>query len=136
MSYEDLLSQIYQELPHLKGQLNAPRVVYVKAQGKGHIVHANTAAVMSQLRAASRFCRCFLIRLTPFVKFCDLFCHFLRKHRGQPTSREHEIADCPKDHGKENDSKYSLSRFQCYSSLSFFLRSRMSRATALTPLAI
>ena len=49
---------------------------------------------MSQLRAAGRFCH-----------------RFLRKHRGQPTSREHEIADCPKDHGKENDSKYSLSRF-------------------------
>ena len=37
MSYEDLLSQIYTELPHLKGQLSAPKVVYVKAQGKVYI---------------------------------------------------------------------------------------------------
>ncbi|MBQ3103761.1 MAG: hypothetical protein IJC58_05710, partial [Oscillospiraceae bacterium] len=37
MSYEDLLGQIYAELPHLKGQLHAPRVVYVKAQGKVYI---------------------------------------------------------------------------------------------------
>ena len=37
MSYEDLLSQIYAELPHLKGQLHAPKVVYVKAQGKVYI---------------------------------------------------------------------------------------------------
>ena len=37
MSYEDLLAQIYAELPHLKGQLKAPRVVYVKAQGKVYI---------------------------------------------------------------------------------------------------
>ncbi len=37
MSYEDLLGQIYAELPHLKGQLNAPRVVYVRAQGKVYI---------------------------------------------------------------------------------------------------
>ena len=37
MSYEDLLAQIYAELPHLKGQLKAPRVVYIKAQGKVYI---------------------------------------------------------------------------------------------------
>jgi len=37
MSYEDLLGQIYQELPHLKGQLQSPRVVYVKAQEKVYI---------------------------------------------------------------------------------------------------
>ena len=37
MSYEDLLTQIYAELPHLKGQLTAPKVVYVKAQGKVYI---------------------------------------------------------------------------------------------------
>ena len=37
MSYEDLLAQIYAELPHLRGQLHAPKVVYVKAQGKVYI---------------------------------------------------------------------------------------------------
>ena len=37
MSYEDLLGQIYSALPHLRGQLSAPRVVYVRAQGKVYI---------------------------------------------------------------------------------------------------
>ena len=37
MSYEDLLGQSYAELPHLKGHLHAPKVVYVKAQGKVYI---------------------------------------------------------------------------------------------------
>jgi len=37
MSYEDLLGQIYQELPQLRGQLSSPRVVYVRAQGKVYI---------------------------------------------------------------------------------------------------
>lgn len=34
MSYEDLLTKIYNELPQLKGQLHTPHVVYVKPQGK------------------------------------------------------------------------------------------------------
>ena len=29
MSYEDLLTKIYNELPQLKGQLHTPHVVYV-----------------------------------------------------------------------------------------------------------
>ena len=33
MSYEDLLGQIVQELPHLKGQLMSPTVVYVRQLG-------------------------------------------------------------------------------------------------------
>ena len=37
MSYEDLLGQIYQELPHLKGQLSQPQVVWVQQQGKVYI---------------------------------------------------------------------------------------------------
>ena len=37
MSYEDLLASIYAELPHLKGMLQSPRVVYVRAQGKVYI---------------------------------------------------------------------------------------------------
>ncbi|MBQ8556826.1 MAG: PolC-type DNA polymerase III [Clostridia bacterium] len=45
MSYEDLLGQIYAELPHLKGQLNAPRVVYVRAQGKVYITFESNVLV-------------------------------------------------------------------------------------------
>ena len=45
MSYEDLLSQIYAELPHLKGQLSAPKVVYVKAQGKVYITFESNVLV-------------------------------------------------------------------------------------------
>ena len=37
MSYEDLLTKIYNELPQLKGQLHTPHVVYVKPQGKVYI---------------------------------------------------------------------------------------------------
>ncbi len=37
MSYEDLLAQIYAELPQLRGQLSAPKVVYVRAQDKVYI---------------------------------------------------------------------------------------------------
>ncbi|MBE5798078.1 MAG: hypothetical protein E7327_12005, partial [Clostridiales bacterium] len=45
MSYEDLLGQIYQELPHLKGALSAPRVVYVRAQGKVYITFESSVLV-------------------------------------------------------------------------------------------
>ena len=45
MSYEDLLSQIYQELPQLRGQLASPRVVYVKAQGKVYITFDSNVLV-------------------------------------------------------------------------------------------
>ncbi len=45
MSYEDLLSQICTELPHLKGQLSAPRVVYVKAQDKVYITFESATLV-------------------------------------------------------------------------------------------
>ena len=37
MSYEDLLGQIYNELPHLRGQLSQPQVVWVQQQGKVYI---------------------------------------------------------------------------------------------------
>ncbi|MBR4080888.1 MAG: hypothetical protein IKK21_03780, partial [Clostridia bacterium] len=37
MSYEDLLGKIYEELPHLRGQLSQPQVVYVQQQGKVYI---------------------------------------------------------------------------------------------------
>ncbi|MGN0778757.1 MAG: PolC-type DNA polymerase III [Aristaeellaceae bacterium] len=45
MSYEDLLSQIYAALPHLKGQLSSPRVVYVWAQGKVYITFDSAVLV-------------------------------------------------------------------------------------------
>ena len=45
MRYEDLLNQIYTELPHLKGQLSAPKVVYVKAQGKVYITFESAVLV-------------------------------------------------------------------------------------------
>ncbi len=37
MSYDELLAQIYAELPHLKGQLHMPRAVYVQEQKKVYI---------------------------------------------------------------------------------------------------
>ena len=45
MSYEDLLSQIYKELPHLTGALSSPRVVYVRAQGKVYITFESSVLV-------------------------------------------------------------------------------------------
>ncbi len=45
MSYDDLLSQIYAEFPHLTGCLNAPRVVYVTAQNKAYITFESTKLV-------------------------------------------------------------------------------------------
>ena len=38
MSYDELLAQVYAALPQLKGQLHAPRVVYVQSQGKVYIL--------------------------------------------------------------------------------------------------
>ena len=37
MSYEDLMNRIYDELPHLRGQLAPPQAVYVKARNKLYI---------------------------------------------------------------------------------------------------
>ena len=45
MSYEDLLGQIYAELPHLKDQLKAPKVVYVRAQDKVYITFESDVLV-------------------------------------------------------------------------------------------
>ncbi|MBE5769362.1 MAG: PolC-type DNA polymerase III [Clostridiales bacterium] len=45
MSYEDLMMQIERELPHLKGQLSAPRVVYVRQQGKVYITFSSSVLV-------------------------------------------------------------------------------------------
>ena len=45
MSYEDLLGQLYAELPHLKGQLKSPKVVYVKAQDKVYITFESDVLV-------------------------------------------------------------------------------------------
>ena len=45
MSYEDLLGEIYQELPQLRGQLMSPRVVYVKAQGKVYVTFESATLV-------------------------------------------------------------------------------------------
>ncbi len=45
MSYEDLLGQIYAQLPQLKGQLGTPRVVYVKSQGKVYITFESATLV-------------------------------------------------------------------------------------------
>ncbi|MGN1369407.1 MAG: hypothetical protein ACI4WX_11090, partial [Aristaeellaceae bacterium] len=45
MSYEDLLGQLYAELPHLKGQLKAPKVVYVRAQDKVYITFESDVLV-------------------------------------------------------------------------------------------
>ena len=48
MSYEDLLALICKELPHLKGQLQAPQVVYVRAQGKVYITFQSGVLVEEQ----------------------------------------------------------------------------------------
>ena len=45
MSYEDLLGQIVQELPHLKGQLMSPTVVYVRQQGKVYVTFQSAVLV-------------------------------------------------------------------------------------------
>ncbi len=45
VSYEDLLGQICDALPHLRGQLSAPRVVYVRAQGKVYITFDSAVLV-------------------------------------------------------------------------------------------
>ena len=45
MSYEDLLSLVYKELPHLKGALSSPRVVYVRSQGKVYITFDSSGLV-------------------------------------------------------------------------------------------
>ena len=45
MSYEDLLTKIYNELPQLKGQLHTPHVVYVKPQGKVYITFQSDVLV-------------------------------------------------------------------------------------------
>lgn len=45
MSYDELLGQIYAELPQLRGQLKSPRVVYVKAQGKVYITFESMTLV-------------------------------------------------------------------------------------------
>ena len=45
MSYEDLLGQIYAELPHLRGQLTSPQVVYVRAQGKVYVTFESQVLV-------------------------------------------------------------------------------------------
>ncbi len=37
MSYEDLMNRIYDELPHLRGQLAPPQAVYVRARNKLYI---------------------------------------------------------------------------------------------------
>ncbi len=45
MSYDELLGQIYAELPQLRGQLKSPRVVYIKAQGKVYITFESMTLV-------------------------------------------------------------------------------------------
>ncbi len=45
MSYEDLLGQIYRELPGLRDQLRAPRVVYMKSQDKVYITFESLVLV-------------------------------------------------------------------------------------------
>ena len=45
MSYEDLLGLVYKELPHLRGALSSPRVVYVRAQGKVYITFESAVLV-------------------------------------------------------------------------------------------
>ena len=45
MSYEELLERIYAALPHLRGQLRAPHVVYVRAQGKAYITFESMVLV-------------------------------------------------------------------------------------------
>ena len=48
MSYEDMLGQIYAELPHLRGQLESPDVVYVRQQGKAYITFRSATLVEEQ----------------------------------------------------------------------------------------
>ena len=45
MSYEDMLSQIFAELPHLRGQLQQPDVVYVREQHKAYITFRSDTLV-------------------------------------------------------------------------------------------
>ena len=45
MSYDELLAQVYAALPQLKGQLHAPRVVYVQSQGKVYITFESNVLV-------------------------------------------------------------------------------------------
>ena len=45
MSYEDLLSKIYEELPQLRGQLHSPHVVYLRPQGKVYITFQSNVLV-------------------------------------------------------------------------------------------
>lgn len=45
MSYEDLLSKIYEELPQLRGQLHSPHVVYMRSQGKVYITFQSDVLV-------------------------------------------------------------------------------------------
>ncbi|MDO4484742.1 MAG: hypothetical protein Q4C54_10055, partial [Clostridia bacterium] len=45
MSYEDLLSKIYAELPQLKGQLSSPTVVYIQQQNKAYITFQSKVLV-------------------------------------------------------------------------------------------
>ena len=48
MSYEDMLGQIFAELPHLRGQLEAPDVVYVRQQGKAYVTFKSATLVEEQ----------------------------------------------------------------------------------------
>ena len=45
MSYEDMLGQIFAELPHLRGQLQQPDVVYVREQRKAYITFRSDTLV-------------------------------------------------------------------------------------------
>lgn len=45
MSYEDLLSSLYREVPELAGKLQTPRVVYVRSQQKTYITFESTVLV-------------------------------------------------------------------------------------------
>ena len=45
MSYEDLMEQIYQAFPHLRDQLDAPQVVYVRSQNKIYLTFRSRTLV-------------------------------------------------------------------------------------------
>ena len=45
MSYDELLAQVYAALPQLKGQLHAPRVVYVQSLGKVYLTFESNVLV-------------------------------------------------------------------------------------------
>ncbi len=45
MSYEDLMSRIYQEFPHLQDQLSAPQVVFVRSRNKLYITFQSMTLV-------------------------------------------------------------------------------------------